>query len=119
MRSCLFLGVLAALLSSFPTVSTAQIDTVRPVHGVSRPAAPQPDTFAPPAGVSLSSGGIILARNTKLTAGDAVNIKILEDRDLTPLSTVVSVTGEVELNGLGRVAVSGKSSSEAEALIAK
>ena len=118
MRSCLFLGVLAALLSSFPTVSTAQIDTARPVHGVSRPAAPQPDTFAPPAAVSHSSGGIIVDRNTKLTAGDEVTIKILEDRDPSPLRTIVSDTGEVELNGLGRVAVNGRSSSEAEALIA-
>lgn len=121
MRSCLFLGVLTALLTSFATVSTAQPDfrgSASSARGGSRPAPSVTETFAPPAAVSHSSGGIIVDRNTKLTAGDAVTIKIVEDRDPTPLSTVVSVTGEVELNGLGRVAVSGKSSSEAEALIA-
>lgn len=121
MRSCLFLGVLATLLTSFPTASTAQTDFIGNApsgRAVSRPAAPAADTFAPPAAAAHSSGGITVDRNTKLMAGDAVTIKILEDHDRTPLSTVVSVTGEVELNGLGRVAVNGKSSSEAEALIA-
>lgn len=121
MRSCLFFGVLAALLTSCPTVSTAQSDvlgTARPVRGVSRPAAPPADTYAPPAAAAHSSGGITVSRDTKLTAGDEVTIKILEDRDPAPLRTIVSDTGEVELNGLGRVAVNGRSSSEAEALIA-
>ncbi len=121
MRSCLFLGVLAALFTSFATVSPAQTDFISsapPARGGSRTVAPAADTFAPPAAVSHSSGGITVSRDTKLTAGDEVTIKILEDRDPAPLRTIVSDTGEVELNGLGRVAVNGKSSSEAEALIA-
>jgi len=110
MRSCLFLGVLAALLTSFATVSTAQTDFISPAppaRGGSR-VAPAADTFAPPAAVSHSSGGMTVDRNTKLTAGDEITIKILEDRDPAPLRTIVSDTGEVELNGLGRVAVNGR-----------
>ncbi len=122
MRSCLFRGVIAALLTSFVTVSTAQTDfigTPRSGRGGGRPAAPAgDDAFVPPAAAAHSSGGITVSRDTKLTAGDEVTIKILEDRDPVPLRTIVSDTGEVELNGLGRVAVNGRSSSEAEALIA-
>ncbi|MEO6740005.1 MAG: polysaccharide biosynthesis/export family protein [Chthoniobacteraceae bacterium] len=121
MRSCLFLGVLAVLLTSFATVSTAQSDmlgTARPVRGANRPAAP-PEAYPASAPVSSSSGGITVSRDTKLTAGDEVTIKIVEDRDPMPLKTVVSDTGEVELNGLGRVPVSGKSSTEAESAISK
>ncbi len=121
MRSCLLFGVIAALLTSFVTVSTAQSDvlgTARPVRGVSRPAAPPADAYSPPPADGHSSGGITVSRDTKLTAGDEVTIKIVEDRDPIPLRTIVGDTGEVELNGLGRVAVNGRSSSEAEALIA-
>lgn len=122
MRSCLFLGVLAAILTSIPTVSTAQPDfsgTPRgTIRGPSRPTAPEPESFSAPAPASHSAGGITVSRDTKLTAGDEVTIKILEDRDPTPLRTVVTVTGEVELNGLGRVPVSGRSSTEAETIIA-
>ena len=119
MRSCLFLGVLAVLLTSFPTVSSAQSDalgTSRPVRGVSRPAAPPPDTASAPAAVP-QSGGMTVSRDTKLTAGDEVTIKIVEDHE-PALRTIVTDTGEVELNGLGRVLVSGRSSMEAESLIA-
>ena len=118
MHSCLFFGVLAALLTFGPTVSSAQSDmlgTSRPVRGVSRPAAPPPETSVPSA--IPQSGGITVSRDTKLTAGDEVTIKIVEDHD-PALRTIVTDTGEVELNGLGRVFVSGKSSTEAESLIA-
>ena len=117
MRSCLFLGVLAAFLTSFSTVSTAQIDTARPVRGVSRPIAPPEDLTSLPAAVPHSSGGITVSRDTKLNAGDKVSIVIEEDHDPLPLVTDVTVTGEVQLNGLGSVPVSGRSSAEAEALI--
>jgi protein involved in polysaccharide export with SLBB domain len=60
---------------------------------------------------------MMVSRDTKLTAGDEITIQIKEDRD-PPLRTAVTDTGEVELNGLGRVYVAGKTSSEAEALIA-
>ncbi|MEQ1883314.1 MAG: hypothetical protein ABL878_20365, partial [Burkholderiales bacterium] len=95
MRSCLFLGVLAALLISVPTVSTAQIDTARPVRGVSRPAA-APELPAAPTSIPRT-GGMIVSRDTKLGAGDLITVSIKEDRD-PPLRTEVSVTGEVELN---------------------
>ena len=119
MRSCLFLGVLAVILISFPTVSTAQSDilgTARPVRGANRPTASPPENFAAPEGAFHSSGGRTVSRDTKLTAGDEVTIKIVEDHEPV-LRTIVTDTGEVELNGLGRVPVSGKSSMEAEAAI--
>jgi protein involved in polysaccharide export with SLBB domain len=118
MRSCLFLGVLAVLLTFHPTVSTAQSDmlgTARPARGYNRPAEPPPEPSYPSA--VPSAGGMTVSRDTKLTAGDQITILIKEDRD-PPLRTIVTATGEVELNGLGRVAVSGHSSTEAEALIA-
>ena len=117
MRSCLFLGVLAVLLTSFATVSQAQLDTARPVRGVNRPVAPTGDPSSVPAAIPHSSGGITVSRDTKLGAGDRVSIVIEEDRDPLPLVTDVTVTGELQLNGLGSVPVSGRSSTEAEALI--
>ena len=119
MHSCLFLGVLAALLTFDPTVSSAQSDalgTSRPVRGVSRPAAPPPEISSAPSAIP-QTGGITVSRDTKLTAGDEITILIKEDHD-PALRTIVTDTGEVELNGLGRVFVSGKSSMEAESLIA-
>ena len=115
MHSCLFLGVLAVLLTSDPTVSTAQIDTSRPVRGVVRPAEAPPVSSAP-AAVPRASG-LTVPRDTKLGAGDQITILIQEDHD-PALLTFVTDTGEVELNGLGRIFVSGKSSMEAESLIA-
>ena len=106
MRSCLFLGVLAVLLTSFATVSQAQLDTARPVRGVNRPVAPGEDISSVPAATPHSSGGITVSRDTKLGAGDRVSIVIEEDRDLLPLVTDVTVTGELQLNGLGSVPVS-------------
>jgi protein involved in polysaccharide export with SLBB domain len=116
MHSCLFSGILAGLLTFSPTVSTAQIDTARPVRGVSRPAAASAETFSEPVSVPRS-GGMTVSRDTKLTAGDEITISIKEDRE-PALHTVVTDTGEVELNGLGRIYVAGRSSSEAESAIA-
>lgn len=116
MRSCLFLGVLAVLLTSHPTVSTAQIDTARPVRGVSRPTEAPAESSTPSA--IPHSGGMTVSRDTKLTAGDEITVVIKEDRGDPPLRTMVSDTGEVELNGLGRVYIAGKSSVEAESSIA-
>lgn len=117
MRSCLF-PVFTALVLLFQTaVSSAQADflgTERPARGASRPPAGAiPDIpAATPAGVP-NSGGITVSRDSKLTAGDEITVIIKEDRD-PPLRTAVSDTGEVELNGLGRVYVAGKTTSEAE-----
>jgi protein involved in polysaccharide export with SLBB domain len=116
MRSCLFLGVLAVLLAFCPTVSTAQIDTARPARGVNRPPAVPAESSSEPVAIPRA-GGMTVSRDTKLTAGDEITVLIKEDRD-PALRTVVTDTGEVELNGLGRVFVSGKSSTEAESLIA-
>jgi protein involved in polysaccharide export with SLBB domain len=115
MRSCLFLGVLAALLFSLTTVSTAQIDTARPVRGVSRPAEVPVESGIPAAVPRV--GGVMVPLNSKLTAGDIITVEIKEDHDPV-LITVVTDTGEVELNGLGRVYVAGRSSTEAAAVVA-
>ena len=96
MRSCLFLGVLAVILTSFPTVSTAQSDilgTARPVRGANRPTASPPENFAAPEGAFHSSGGRTVSRDTKLTAGDEVTIKIVEDHEPV-LRTIVTDTGK-------------------------
>lgn len=115
MRSCLFLGVLAVLLTSHPTVSTAQIDTARPVRGVSRPTEVSAEPSIPAAVPRV--GGVTVPLNTKLTAGDTISVEIEEDHDPL-LTTIVTDTGEVELNGLGRVYVSGRTTTEAASLVA-
>lgn len=112
MRSCLFLAV---LLTSFATVSTAQLDMSRPAKGAPRPAA-APEAPAIPAAVP-HVGGVTVPLNSKLTAGDTITVEIEEDHDPL-LRTVVTDTGEVELNGLGRVYVSGRTTNEAAALVA-
>lgn len=121
MRSCLFAGVFAALLTFTTAGSMAQSGGIggapRTIGGV-RPAAAPPaaELSAEPAGIPRA-GGMMVSRDTKLTAGDEVTILVKEDRD-PPLRTIVTDTGEVEVNGLGRVYVAGKSSSEAEVAIA-
>lgn len=118
MRSCLLFGLLAVALQSYSTVSSGQSDflgTERTVRGGSRPASAPPESASVPAAVP-QSGGMMVSRDTKLTAGDEITIQIKEDRD-PPLRTAVTDTGEVELNGLGRVYVAGKTSSEAEGMI--
>jgi protein involved in polysaccharide export with SLBB domain len=115
MRSCLSPGVLAALLVSLTTVSTAQIDTPRPARGYTPPKE-APVEPAIPAAVPRM-GGVTVPLNSKLTAGDIITVEIKEDHDPV-LITVVTDTGEVELNGLGRVYVAGRSSAEAAALVA-
>ena len=120
MRSCLFLGVFAALLTVFSTVSPAQSDmlgTARPVRGVPKPALAPQEAPALPAAPSHVSG-VTIPLNSKLTAGDTITIEIKEDHDPAAQITVVTDTGEVELTGLGRVYVSGRNTTEAAALVA-
>ena len=119
MRSCLFLGVLATFLTSLSTVSTAQSDMLgisRPVKGVAKPALPAPEAPAPAAATPMMGSGTV-PLNSKLTAGDTIVIKIVEDHD-PDFSTIVTDTGEVELIGLGRVYVAGRTATEAAALVA-
>ncbi len=119
MRSCLFAGVLAALLTVFPTGSPAQSDMLgisRPVKGVAKPPAASPEAPAIPAAMP-HMGGITVPLNSKLAAGDLITIKIEEDHDPL-LDTAVTDTGEVEINGLGRVYISGRTTTEAAALVA-
>ncbi len=116
MRSCLFLGVLAVLLTSFSTVSTAQLDMGRPAKGAPRPAAAQPEAPVTSAAIPRVSG-VTVPLNSKLNAGDIITVEIEEDHD-PALTTVVTDTGEVELNGLGRVYVAERTTTEAAALVA-
>ena len=118
MRSCLFPGVLAALLTVFSTVSPAQSDMLgvsRPARGVSKAALPPPEAPSLPAAPQM--GGTIVPLNAKLSAGDLITIRIEEDHDPL-LNTAVTDTGEVEINGLGRVYISGRTTTEAAALVA-
>ena len=120
MRSCLFLGVFAALLTVFTTVSPAQSDMLggspRTIGGVSKTALPAAEAPALPAAPTHVSG-VTIPLNSKLGAGDTISIQIKEDNDPV-LKTIVTATGEVELNGLGRVYVSGRNTTEAAALVA-
>ena len=119
MHSCLFLGAIAALLLAQPTGSIAQGDALgvaRPARGVNRPATGDSDIPSLPATIP-GTGGMTVSRNSKLTAGDQISLKIIEDRD-PELLTMVTDTGEVEVNGLGRVMVSGRTTDEAQAVIA-
>ena len=119
MHSCLFLGAIAALLLAQPTGSIAQSDALgvaRPARGVSRPATGDSDIPSLPAAIP-GTGGMTVSRNSKLAAGDLISLKIVEDRD-PELPTVVTDTGEVEINGLGRVMVVGRTTDEAQAMIA-
>jgi protein involved in polysaccharide export with SLBB domain len=107
------------LIISLATVSSAQSDVLgvsRPVKGVNRAALPAPEPPAPPAAIPHVSG-VTVPLNSKLTAGDTITVEIEEDHD-PALTTVVTDTGEVELNGLGRVYVSGRTTTEAAALVA-
>jgi len=116
MRSCLFLGALAGAFLLHPTFSSAQTGVENPARGGARPAAaPVGETSALPQ-VIPSSGGKTVPRDSKLTAGDEITVNILEDHDPL-LRTVVTDTGEVELNGLGRVFVAGRTSMEAQSII--
>ncbi len=119
MRSCLFAGVFAALLSFLTTDSTAQSGGIggapRTIGGVSRPTAAPAEPSIPSAVPHV--GGVTVPLNSKLTAGDTITVEIKEDHD-PALITIVTDTGEVELNGLGRVYVAGRSSTEAAALVA-
>ena len=119
MRSCLFLGALGAFLLTLTTVSVAQSDvlgTSRPSRGVTRPAGTDAEIPTAPASIP-NAGGMTVSRDSKLTAGDQISLKIVEDHD-PELLTMVTDTGEVEVNGLGRVMVSGRTTNEAQAIIA-
>jgi protein involved in polysaccharide export with SLBB domain len=119
MRSCLFRGLLAAFLTVFTTVSPAQSDMLgvsRPVKGVAKPSVAPPEAPTLPAAPTHLSG-VTIPLNSKLTAGDIISVEIKEDHDPL-LITAVTDTGEVELNGLGRVYVSGRTTTEAAALVA-
>jgi protein involved in polysaccharide export with SLBB domain len=96
----------AAFFFVLVTASSAQSDlgTTRPPRGESRPT-----------GIARDAGGVLRAGT--LSAGDEVFVRILEDRE-PGFRTVISDKGEVEVNGLGRVYVAGKTLSEAQEAIA-
>ncbi len=84
------------------------------------PTAPNP-AFSAGANANVPAGGSLApmtARtplvdpNTKLAVGDQVSIEIMEDREpATP--RVITATGDLEVQPLGRVNVAGKTTSEA------
>lgn len=54
--------------------------------------------------------------NKRLNVGDAVSVQILEDQE-EPMPRQVSPTGEIDVGGICRVRVTGKTTSEAESAI--
>jgi protein involved in polysaccharide export with SLBB domain len=72
---------------------------------------------APVPATPMSTGGKVVSMDTPLTAGDYVSISIAEDSDPLPWKTYVTSTGEVEINNLGSVKVSGGTAANASALI--
>ena len=119
MRSCLFAGAIGAVFLLQSTFSIAQGDYLgvqRASKGGTRPSeARAPELPSLPPGMP-NSGGMTVSRDTKLGAGDEITFKVMEDPDPL-LHTLVTDTGEVELNGLGRVYVAGKTTTEAQAVI--
>jgi len=119
MRSCLFLGVFGAAFLLHSTFSSAQGDFLgveRASKGGSQSSGSRAQELPSlPTGLP-NSGGMMVSRDTKLTAGDEITVQVREDRD-PPLRTLVTDTGEVELNGLGRVYIAGKTTTEAQAAI--
>lgn len=108
-RLCL-LGLVGALVLG----GIASAQNVIPNN--SRPApAPVAVPIAPPA-TPVNAVGVTISSDSKLVPGDEVSILIEEDKE-PAWKTFVTDAGEVELNVLGSVRVSGKNSADAAAAI--
>lgn len=111
MRSRLCLsGLVGALV--FGAMASAQ----NVIPNNSRPApAPVAVPIAPPA-PPVNAVGVTISQDSRLVPGDEVSILIEEDKE-PAWKTFVTDAGEVELNVLGSVRVSGKNSADAAAAI--
>lgn len=109
MRSCFhILGVLCALFSVAVSAQNVIPNNTKP--GTAAPSNPLPSSMEMPA------TGVVVPRDSKLIPGDLVSVKIMEDNE-DPWRTMITDTGEVELNNLGSVPVNGRTASDAEAVI--
>jgi polysaccharide export outer membrane protein len=104
----LLLGALCALL---PLSGSAQ-NTVRG----NSPTAPAPAAIALPSAGDTSTVGILVPANSKLSPGDVVSIRIVEDNE-DAWKTVVTDTGDVELPAMGSVSVANRTASEASVVV--
>jgi protein involved in polysaccharide export with SLBB domain len=107
-RFFLFLG---ALCAAGLTVASGQ--NVIP-NNTRNPAPESPS--APPTSDVAATGKVVSA-DSPLIPGDYVSIKIEEDWDEPDWKTVVTDTGEVEINVLGSVKVSDRTAAEAANII--
>lgn len=97
------------------TLAPAQVPTPAPV--VRSGTAPMvPAAAAPAAPAAGLLNGYVADDSYKLRVGDAVSFQILEDRVLglqdTPVSLVVTDSGELDVTYIGRVMAVGKTSKE-------
>jgi protein involved in polysaccharide export with SLBB domain len=93
-------------------------DIRRAVPNASNPQPPvAPAAPAGPSAIERSGmSAVPVDPNRRLAVGDVVSFEIIEDRDPAVLRKV-SATGELDISPFGRVRVSGKTTSEAEAVI--
>ena len=97
------------------TLAPAQVPTPAPV--VRSGTAPMVPAAAAPAAPAVGLlNGYVADDSYKLRVGDAVSFQILEDRVLglqdTPVSLVVTDSGELDVTYIGRVMAVGKTSKE-------
>jgi len=111
MPSFLRFASLAIALLSVPVMGRAQALVSRPgSNGWGITATGQPG-----AGMGQERMAVV-DPDKKLTAGDQVTVEIVEDRE-GGFPRVVTATGELDVPPLGRVRVSGKTATEAAAVI--
>jgi protein involved in polysaccharide export with SLBB domain len=109
MRS--FSYALGALCAFF----AAAVNGQNVIPGNTRPAPAAPAAPLPSSGDMLATGQVV-PRDSKLIPGDYVSVKILEDNE-DPWRTMITDTGEIELNNLGSVAVNGRTAHDAEIIL--
>ncbi len=104
-------ALFATGISGHAQSSFRRVDSAFPTSPPAATAAPM--NVAP--GIPVSSGinrTTLVDPNKKLAAGDQVSIEILEDREpATP--RIITATGDIDVQPLGRVSVVGKTTNEA------
>lgn len=102
------IAILAALFAAMPIPVLGQ-------GGYPRGEAPRATAAAPPAYFPQDRMEVV-DPDKRLAAGDEITVEIEQDRE-GGFPRVVSATGEVDVQPLGRVKVAGKTSVEAQAEI--